>query len=89
MTGAPRPVPEDPTGGMSALETVDAFDPYVALARETGRILGELGVRPEDDHWIRIHSATIESLRYADRPRRRSFLDGIYRFARRAARTAR
>jgi len=55
------------------------------LAAETGRILGDLGVRPEDERWIRAHAETISSLARASRPRR----GWLYRFARRAARTAR
>ena len=56
------------------------------LAAETGRLLGELGVRPEDDRWIRLHAETIASLLRAGRPAGRGWL---YRLARRAARTAR
>lgn len=56
------------------------------LARETGTWLGELGVRPEDDRWIRSHAETLESLVRPDRSRGRGWL---YRLARRAARTAR
>ena len=33
-----------------------------ALARESGRALGELGVRPDDHEWIREHAETIASL---------------------------
>lgn len=57
------------------------------LARESGRVLGELGVRPEDEEWIREHADTIASLA-ARRPRRR-LMGFFYRLARRAARTAR
>jgi hypothetical protein len=58
-----------------------------SLARESGQMLGELGVRPEDETWIHEHAATIASLA-ARRPGRR--LAGFfYRLARRAARTAR
>lgn len=32
------------------------------LARESGRALGELGVRPDDQKWIREHAETIASL---------------------------
>jgi hypothetical protein len=32
------------------------------LARESGRVLGELGVRPGDQKWIREHAETIASL---------------------------
>ena len=48
-------------------------------------MLGELGVRPEDDRWIRLHAETIASLGRPSRLRRGWF----YRLARRAARTAR
>ena len=56
------------------------------LARESGRIPGELGVRPEDREWIAAHAETIASLGGIPRRRRRGWL---YRLARRAARTAR
>jgi hypothetical protein len=56
------------------------------LARESGRLLGELGVGPEDERWIRLHADTIASL--GSRSRRR--LPRIfYRWARKAARIAR
>jgi len=32
------------------------------LAKETGRTLSELGVRPSDEKWIREHARTIASL---------------------------
>jgi hypothetical protein len=55
------------------------------LAREGGRALADLGVRPEDEKWIREHADTIASL--AGRRRRR--LAGLfYRLARWAARKA-
>jgi hypothetical protein len=56
------------------------------LARESGRALAELGVRPEDARWIREHADTIASLAGRRRARLAGFL---YRLARRAARTAR
>lgn len=57
-----------------------------SLAREGGRALADLGVRPEDEKWIREHADTIASLA----GRRRWRLAGFfYRLARRAARTAR
>ena len=56
------------------------------LARESGRLLGELGVRPEDGEWIAAHAETIASLTGDARRSRRGWL---YRLARRAARTAR
>lgn len=56
------------------------------IARESGRWLAELGVRPDDEKWIREQAETIASLRTAGRARRRGFL---YRLARRAARIAR
>jgi hypothetical protein len=65
--------------------TVDRED-LVRLARESGRYLGELGVRPEDVRWIRAHAETVASL--AGR-RRTSPLDYFWRLARRAARKAR
>lgn len=58
------------------------------LAAETGRDLGELGVRPEDDRWIRLHAETLASLFEAGRRRARA-PGWIHRLARRAARTAR
>jgi hypothetical protein len=57
------------------------------LARESGRLLGELGVRPEDENWIRIHAETIASL--VSRRRRKLLPRVFYRFARKAARMAR
>jgi hypothetical protein len=57
------------------------------LARESGRLLGELGVRAGDDRWIREHAETIASL---TRPSRRAgFLGYLRRLARNAARKAR
>ena len=56
------------------------------LARESGRYLGEFGVRPDDARWIRAHAETVASL--AGR-RRASPLDYVWRMARRAARRAR
>lgn len=58
-----------------------------SLARESGRALAELGVRPEDEKWIREHAETIASL--AGRRHRRRLAGFFYRLARRAARTAR
>jgi len=40
------------------------------LARESGRALGELGVRPDDQKWIREHAETIASLAGGRRSRR-------------------
>lgn len=66
------------------------IDPAVlaSLARESGGLLGELGVRPGDRNWIRLHAETIASL---DRVQRlpRGLAGFFYRLARRAARTAR
>jgi hypothetical protein len=58
------------------------------LAAETGARLGELGVRPGDERWIRLHAETLESLFEPWRPRLRR-AGWIYRLARKAARTAR
>jgi len=57
------------------------------LASETGRLLGELGVRPEDKEWIGLHAETIASL--TSRRRRSRLPRFFYRLARRAARMAR
>ncbi len=57
------------------------------LGRETGRVLGQFGVRPEDDGWIRAEAEAIASLARERRGRR--IFDFLYRLARRAARTAR
>lgn len=59
----------------------------VRLARESGGLLAELGVRPDDARWIRAHAETIASLR--GEKRRRRFFAYLARAARRAARTAR
>lgn len=60
----------------------------VLLARESGRLLGELGLRPLDEKWIGQHAETLASLASpGSRPRPRRGL--LYRLARRAARTAR
>jgi hypothetical protein len=64
---------------------VDRED-LVRLARESGRDLGELGVRPDDARWIREHAETVASL--AGR-RRSSPLDYFWRLARKAARKPR
>lgn len=64
---------------------VDRED-LVRLARESGRFLGELGVRADDARWIREHAETVASL--AGR-RRGSALDYLWRIARKAARRAR
>jgi hypothetical protein len=37
-------------------------DPLRRLARERGRILGELGMRPEDASWARSEAEAIASL---------------------------
>jgi hypothetical protein len=58
------------------------------LAAETGRDLAELGVRPADRGWIRRHAESIASLASVSRARP-GLLERLYRFARRAARTAR
>jgi hypothetical protein len=57
------------------------------LARESGELLGELGVRAPDSRWIRTHAETIASL--AGRGRRSGLRDHLWRLARRAVRTAR
>jgi hypothetical protein len=37
-------------------------DPLRRLAQERGRILGELGVRPEDERWTRREGEALASL---------------------------
>ncbi len=61
-----------------------------SLARESGRLLGELGVRPDDGKWILTHARTIASL-FGQVPRGlvRRLRDHVVRWARRAARAAR
>ncbi len=63
-------------------------DPITHLAGERGRILGELGVRPEDARWIEWEARTIASLVEPSR-RRGAFSRLVHRLARKAARTAR
>jgi hypothetical protein len=58
------------------------------LARETGRHLGELGVRPEDDGWIRVQARTLASLGIVAR-RPGALARSIQRLARKAMRIAR
>jgi hypothetical protein len=62
-------------------------DPFPRLASESGRLLGELGVRPEDEKWIQLQAETIASL--LSRQRRRRLPRFFYRLARKAARIAR
>jgi hypothetical protein len=62
-------------------------DPFARLASESGRLLGELGVRPEDEKWIQLQAETIASL--LSRQRRRRLPRFFYRLARKAARIAR
>lgn len=41
---------------------LSADDPLRRLAQENGRILGELGLQPEDTSWTRDHADAIASL---------------------------
>lgn len=41
----------------------DAGDPLRRLAQERGRILGELGVRPDDMRWTKAEAEALASLR--------------------------
>ncbi len=63
-------------------------DPEVLkrVARESGKTLGELGVRAEDTRWIRAHAETIAGLARRAWPNPFGYLS---RLARRAARKAR
>lgn len=65
----------------------DPGEDLVRLARESGRLLGELGVRSGDQRWIRAHAEAIASL--TRRSRRPGLLAYVRRLARKAARTAR
>lgn len=47
-----------------------AADPLRRLAQERGRILGELGVRPDDARWARAEAEMLASLLTASRRRR-------------------
>lgn len=40
----------------------DSGDPLRRLAQERGRLLGELGLRPEDARWARLEAEAIASL---------------------------
>ncbi len=66
----------------------EELDVLRRLAAERGRLLGELGVRAEDQKWIGQEARTVASLVVAGR-RRSPLSRFLYRFARRAARTAR
>ena len=57
------------------------------LARESGRRLGELGVRPEDERWIRKHPVAIASLTEG-MPSKGRFGGLLRRLARRIVRAA-
>lgn len=59
------------------------------LARESGRLLGELGVVPADRKWIRAHAETLASLSGGRALPRRGLLAQLWRWARRAAKAAR
>jgi hypothetical protein len=65
-----------------------AREVLLRLARETGALLAELGVRPADRAWINRHAETLASLERVERPRR-GLTGALYRLARRAARIAR
>lgn len=62
-------------------------DPLRRLAQERGRILGELGVRPDDARWARVEAEMLASLLT---PSRRLRLPGpLGRVLRRIARRIR
>ena len=62
-------------------------DPLRRLAQERGRILGELGVRPDDARWARVEAEMLASLLT---PSRRVRLPGpLGRMLRRIARRLR
>lgn len=58
------------------------------LARESGSLLAELGVRPADRAWIDRHAETLASLERIERLGH-GWSGALYRLARRAARMAR
>jgi hypothetical protein len=62
-------------------------DPLRRLARERGRTLGELGVRPEDASWARSEADAIASLTTRSLHLRMPAV--LVRFLRRVARAAR
>jgi hypothetical protein len=84
-------------GGSAEARQTQAHEQVLSLlAAETGAALGDLGVRPEDERWIRLHAETLESLFRVDARRLRGagrfgfgWLGRFYRLARRAARTER
>ena len=53
-------------GGMNDTAVLEALRD---LARESGRVLAELGVRASDEKWIREHARTIASLEQTRAPR--------------------
>ena len=59
------------------------------LARESGRLLGELGVRPDDRKWMRAHAQTLASLSGGPAFARGGILRHVWRWARKAVRAAR
>ena len=51
--------------GTGVKDGAGAREGLADLARESGRMLAELGVRPSDEKWIREHARTIASLEEA------------------------
>lgn len=65
----------------------EASDPLRRLARESGRLLAELGVRSEDEAWARLHADALGSLTTPERRRRLPrLLERLWRRIERAAR---
>jgi hypothetical protein len=62
-------------GGAAGAAGAGAREGLRDLARESGRILAELGVRASDEKWIREHARTIAGLELA--PSRRG-LAGLW-----------
>ncbi len=65
-----------------------AREVLLRVARESGALLADVGVRPSDRAWIERHAETVASLGRIER-RRRGLSGVLYRLARRAARIAR
>jgi hypothetical protein len=64
----------------------ESGDPLRRLARERGRILGELGLRPEDARWARVEAEAIASLVTPSLQLRMGVLGRLWRRVARATR---
>jgi len=64
-------------------------DPIRQLAQERGRVLGELGVRPDDARWARVEAEMLASLLTPSRRLRLPGARALRRLVRRIARRVR